>query len=1433
MVTVSLPKKDHLHSSSFQSCVLSLGSVSIFVLPFGMEAIASSLGEAVFSSLFRSLLDLTSSARFVKFARKEKIFSELKKWEKMLLNINASIEDAEEKQITSELVKSWLTNLRDIAYDAEDIIDELATEARRRKMKEHPGASSSTRKVRRYISTCCLSFNPSTVKFSTKMESKIKMVTARLEEAVGLKNDLSLVENDRRRYEIIRERLRSSSLVDESRVYGRERDREAILDLLMNDSDEGIGDIGVISIVGMGGVGKTTLAQLVYNDVKVERFFDLRVWVSVSEEFDVVRVTSTVLQALTLESCNFKDFNLLQVTLKEKLFGKKFFVVLDDVWNENYEQWEILSRPFIAGAAGSKILVTTRNEGVASIMSNCGTYPLKELTNHDCLSLFTRHALGTLGFEEHPDLKVIGEEIVRKCKGLPLAAKTLGGLLRTKWNRDEWEDILKTKMWDLPEDKSGVLPALRLSYHHLPFHLKRCFSYCAIFPKDYEFDEDELVLLWMAEGFLHHTKGKKQMKDIGVEYFHDLRARSFFQQSTCNKMRYVMHDLINDLAQSVSRETCFNLDDLAQSVSRETCFNLDGDKLYARVEKFRHFSFLRHQYDVSKRFEILHHMKSLRTFLALPIHTLPWAANSFLSNNILQELLPRLKCLRVLSLSGYCIDELPHHIGDLIHLRYLNLSRTIIKSLPDSMGSLFNLQTLILNGCKNLITLPQAIENLINLHVLDLTDTDSLKEMPKHIGNLKNLQILSQFIVQSDGGPDIRELKGLLHLRKELSILGLENVVDTRDARGYILKDKKELDRLDLQWSLEFLDHGNGEDGMPVFNMLQPHGNLKTIRIVFYGGTTFPSWLGGSSWANIVDISLSKCRNIMSLPALGRLPSLKKLSIEGMNGIKKLDLEFFGDSLPFFKPFPVLEVLQFQNMLNWRYWYCPNKANKEDGEFPSLRELMIHNCPKLYQKLPRYLPSLVKLTIKGCPNVAYSVMSLPSLLELNIEDCNKMLSRSMVDLASLTILRIRSLSDLTCLPDGFEQFPGALKHLVLSSCTRLTSLWQNWFTSLEHLHIDSCPKLVSFSETGFLSTLRHLRLKDCPVLKDLPNWIMRHCEFTSCLLEDLEIEECPSLTCFPRGSLPSTLKSLKIQGCFVLRSLPEGLMQVDNNKITSYLENLEIIDCPSLVYFPEGKLPTSLKMLKIWDCLQLEPLPDRILPNNASLECIGIWNWSTLICLPESLHNLSCLVELNISNCQDLKYFPEIGLPLPNLRKLDIGTCANLKSLPDQMLNLTSLQYLTICDCPCLVSFPRGGLPPNLLSLEIWDCKELKEPVSKWNLHALTSLRDFSIAGGPEMVSFPDEKCLLPTTIVSIYIARLHNLESLSVGLQNLSSLEELEVVECPKLRRLPREGLPETLGRLCIRNCSLLENQCSRDKGEYWHFISRIPCVEIKATDI
>ncbi|KAJ9174697.1 hypothetical protein P3X46_013313 [Hevea brasiliensis] len=340
-------------------------------------------------------------------------------------------------------------------------------------------------------------------------------------------------------------RTPSTSLcADESFIYGRQRDKEAFLELIL--SSEAFGNCGgsVFAIVGMAGVGKTTLAQLVYNDHRVMNSFDFKRWVFVSDNFDVVEVTKSILQdpEFTTRTYNGNDLDLLQSMLRGKLSKKKFFIVLDDVWNENYKKWEILCKPFAAGAPGSIIIVTTRNKGVSTVMDAISPYHLNFLSNDDCLSVFAKHALARTSFSEHPNLLAIGRKIANKCEGLPLAAITYGGLLRTNLNHHEWTKISESKIWDLPENKSNILPTLLLSYDHLPPHLKKCFDCCSSFPKDYEFDRNELYQLWEDKGLLPSTTRKR------IECFEELLSRSFFERSSHEESRFVMHGLINDLA---------------------------------------------------------------------------------------------------------------------------------------------------------------------------------------------------------------------------------------------------------------------------------------------------------------------------------------------------------------------------------------------------------------------------------------------------------------------------------------------------------------------------------------------------------------------------------------------------------------------------------------------------------------------------------------------------------------------------------------------------------------------------------------------------------------------------------------------------------------------------------------------------------------------
>ncbi|XP_034703371.1 putative disease resistance RPP13-like protein 1 [Vitis riparia] len=834
------------------------------------------VGEAFLSVSLELLFSKLASSDLWKYARQEQVHTELKKWKTRLLEIREVLDDAEDKQITKQHVKAWLAHLRDLAYDVEDVLDEFGYQVMRRKLVAE-GDAASTSKVRKFIPTCCTTFTPIQAMRNVKLGSKIEDITRRLEEISAQKAELGL---EKLKVQIEGARAATQSptppppLVFKPGVYGRDEDKTKILAML-NDESLG-GNLSVVSIVAMGGMGKTTLAGLVYDDEETSKHFALKAWVCVSDQFHVETITRAVLRDIAPGNNDSPDFHQIQRKLRDETKGKRFLIVLDDLWNEKYDQWDSLRSPLLEGAPGSKILVTTRNKNVATMMGgDKNFYELKHLSDNDCWELFKKHAFENRNTNEHPDLALIGREIVKKCGGLPLAAKALGGLLRHEHREDKWNIILASKIWNLPGDKCGILPALRLSYNHLPSHLKRCFAYCALFPQDYEFKKEELILLWMAEGLIQQSNEDEKMEDLGDDYFCELLSRSFFQSSNSNKSRFVMHDLINDLANSIAGDTCLHLDD-----------ELWNDLQRPIYENTRHSSFIRHEYDIFKKFERFDKKERLRTFIALPIDEPTWFA-PFISNKVLEELIPRLGHLRVLSLAYYKISEIPDSFGKLKHLRYLNLSYTSIKWLPNSIGNLFYLQTLKLSCCEELIRLPISIGNLINLRHLDVAGAIRLQEMLVQIGKLKDLRILSNFIVDKNNGLTIKELKDMSHLRRELCISKLENVVNIQDARDANLKLKRNLESLIMQWSSELDGSGNERNQMDVLDSLQPCLNLNKLCIEWYGGPEFPRWIGDALFSKMVDLSLIDCRKCTSLPCLGQLPSLKQLRIQGMVGVKK------------------------------------------------------------------------------------------------------------------------------------------------------------------------------------------------------------------------------------------------------------------------------------------------------------------------------------------------------------------------------------------------------------------------------------------------------------------------------------------------------------------------------------------------------------------
>ncbi|GKV05123.1 hypothetical protein SLEP1_g17164 [Rubroshorea leprosula] len=1411
-----------------------------------MEAV-SFVGGSLLSAAFDLLSEkLNGYLRDQLRDSKEEIRAQMESWNSLLPKITAVLQHAEENQVANQFVKSCLDDLRDLAYDMEDILEEFVIDAKRSELIAESEARPGKRQ--RIISSIKNFFSFNKAKPNQEINSMVKVLSGRLQKIDNGMRSLDLtnlaLKFEDKSHKVVAKRLPESSLL-EDKVWGRDKDKDAILQRLLEDGgslEQGF----VIPIVGMGGLGKTTLARLIYNDKKLEGRFDLMAWVCVSDEFDVARITRTILEQVTRKKCVFDDFGLLQEELKGKLSGCKFFLVLDDVWNKEYGQWDVLKRPFMSGAIGSKIIVTTRNKDVGTMMrGDDDVHNLELLQDDACLPLFTRHALGKENFDAHPDLRDVGEKLVKKCKRLPLALKTLGGVLRGKLHCDEWENILNSEIWSSSEDRNGILPALRLSYCHLPSHLKRCFAYCALFPKDYEFDQRELVLLWMTEGLLQQqSNGKKQMEEeIGHQYFQELLSRSLFQQSSKDESQFVMHDLINDLAVDVAGEIYCNLE---RSMG-------DG-----KLEKARHLSFTPHFYEISERFTILDKLKHLRT--VLPLRALSYCTFFYLSKKILHDFLPTLNRVRVLSLHRYNISQLPDCFENLKHIRYIDLSCTLIKSLPDSVGSLLFLQTLLLCGCYKLTKLPMTIGNLVDLYYLDINDTPSLKEMPSGIGNLKKLLTMSKFIVGKESWlMRLSYLKNLSQLRGRLFILDLQNVLDVQEAREANLHKIHGLEELVLEWTASDNDRDELFLEMQVLSCLKPHSNLKSLEISCYGGKNFPPWVCDPSlFFNLSTMELNNCKRCTLLPSLGQLPVLKKLVIKGMEEIETVGLEFYGQH----DSFRLLEELVFQDMLNWKEWISLAGSGSE-GEFPCLRRLVIYNCCKLLGQLPHNLSSLKELDVRSCNAMLLKSMgdlsslanlrieeisgltclrmsmNLPSLKELCIENCNGVLLKSMVDLTFLTKLRIQEIAELTCLPKSFTQSLTALETLEIGYCNDLTCLWEEG-TEIEQSYLPF--------------NLKHLSLKQCRALKSLPNAMMvqmdeSNSSNTSMLmlkLEKLEIYGCDSLKSFPRGNLPITLKYLRIEYCKGLESLPDA----DGNSEINLL--LKINNLPSL-YSSQGschQLPAYLRKFKVRDCEWLELFPERMLQHCTGLQTIDIYNCKLLKSLP-TLDCVSSLVELSISRCEVLESLPEeLWLCTPNLKELAILWCYNFRFLPNTMYQLKSLQRLCMEDCPSIEFIPDGGLPLNLIELALVDCRNLKFMPS--TLYQLTSLQRLTIPGGALMMGFGwglqnlvslqqsiieqrlPVDIVLPSSLTSLEIWNEENLKAIPGELfQNLNSLQELFIIDCPKLQSLPRKAFPPSLGLLCINRCPHLKRQHFEAKGDYWTLTCTIPCIEIDEFEV
>ncbi|KAI0530975.1 hypothetical protein KFK09_000524 [Dendrobium nobile] len=403
---------------------------------------------------------------------------------RMLPRIEAVLEDAEERDIQDRSVKLWLSELRLLAYDIDDVIDEYDYDVQTAQMEARAAEESYHRGKRKRGDDECYdqdehveglntltSSSSQVTSISDGMAKKLTKIRERFDEIERDRKGLHLREEDGVRRTVSAQNSRlTSSLVNESNIIGRESEKEKIVKLLLSDLEVS-NKIIVIPVVGMGGVGKTTLAQLIYNDLRIRQYFDLRIWINVSDDFDLVKLTKEIYRSITNKSCEeHVGFDYLQDSIKKELMKfKRTFLVLDDVWNEKQFLWESLKVPF-HNAGIVNILLTTRNDKVVDVMRTMNYFRLGFLSKDEGWRLFNQYAL--CGDD---NLMRIGQKIVNKCGGLPLAIKLIGSHLRFERDEDKWMSILESELWDLDPGTNEIFPALKLSYQRMPIHLKPCF----------------------------------------------------------------------------------------------------------------------------------------------------------------------------------------------------------------------------------------------------------------------------------------------------------------------------------------------------------------------------------------------------------------------------------------------------------------------------------------------------------------------------------------------------------------------------------------------------------------------------------------------------------------------------------------------------------------------------------------------------------------------------------------------------------------------------------------------------------------------------------------------------------------------------------------------------------------------------------------------
>ncbi|XP_016647100.1 PREDICTED: putative disease resistance protein RGA3 [Prunus mume] len=1167
---------------------------------------------------------------------------------------------AEKAQDGGKAVERWVKKLKDIADEADDVFEELNYERLRGEVEPHNGMGKQILNL----------FSPQ----NENMAHRIKKINASMEE---LKKDAAFVgliaiakKKDATPQRIREDRETNAFIGKDEIIIGR---KDAVSDIVttLTNSNMNQENLSVMAIAGMPGLGKTTLAKSVYNEGAIDVYFNKKLWVCVSDTFNVNSILAAMLGKVAPTQ------QALLTDLREELKEKKYLLVLDDVWNEESEKWERLMSCLskLNSAPGSKIIVTTRSGIVASLTETLPRPKLDLLSTDECWSIL-KHAACSDG-----SLEGIGREIAKKCEGLPLMAQMhdlihdlaervseTGSMMR---DFHEDEDVATPIIERIPEGSSGKLRSLFSNAEALPGNMLPWFKALRVL-KLYEAYIEELPssieeLKWLRYLDISFTNIERLPNSIGKLYnLQTLRA------TDCDLEEFPkdVQNLINLRHVYCDKETKFPAGVLGRLTSlRKLPYSYEDYKVMGReivelaaLNQLKGKLIICNLEDVRNGDEAskakLEEKKKVRHFL------FEWTKNRSTTNNNEEDVLEGLQ---------------PHSELERLEIKYFMGTK-----FPSWMIKLGNLKQIKLKGCNSCekiewMEAPEQVMAFPRLEKLEIEDCPKLRKAPSHLPSLRKLVVYSCLSLQFI--PDLHSFTSL----RELIFIDCERL-ESLVSSGPVSVVK-----------LLTIKGCSGLQFIPDLNL------FPSLRKLSIESCERLESLVSSGPVSVVELlTIKGCSGLQSIPDLNLFPSLRKLSIESCERL---------ESLVSSGPVSVVKLLTIKG--------CSGLQSIPDlNLFPSLRKLSIESCERLESLVSSGPVSVVELlTIKGCSGL----QSIPdlnlfsSLRELSIESCERLESLvSSGPISIVELLTIKGCSGLQYIPD-LNLFPSLCK-LSIESCERLESLLSSGPVSVVEFIIRNAPNLERVCLDN-LTSISVLEIRNCGKLKYLPTGLLRnYANFKTLELGGLweELDSFPGfhlepgLQSIPALSYLTSLRELIIEDCGRLRSLGssgpqlpaslvelrirnapnlESLPSLDN--LTS-LSVLDIVNCGKLKYLPTGlHCCASLKTLvlgEFWE--ELDSFPYFHLETGSSqLQTLILTGWPKLKSLPQQIQDFTSLKYLWIECFDGVEALEDWLGDLTSLENLDIWSCKNLKCLPSveaTQRRLTKLQNLEIWQCPLM-----------------------------------------------------------------------------------------------------------------------------------------------------